>query len=222
MKTLLLQIPLKKTEDVNWTKTLNNYLVSVYGSSSECQQDLTNFNKLRLDLRGCHADSTGIRLYFKYYSQLELLDLRVPFETANRHKKLEFKWYDAFNPSESYKQHALAFEKASILFNLGALLAKLANSKYQESQRNSSTSSETDGAFKESLQLFQQAAGVYEFLRENFLHAPSKDLGQSTIKFLVRLTLGQAQEVFLLKVISGDTEQKQNSLIAKLCSSASV
>lgn len=222
MKTLLLQIPLKKTEDVNWTKTLNNYLVSVYGSSSEYQQDLTNFNKLRLDLRGCHADSTGIRLYFKYYSQLELLDLRVPFETANRHKKLEFKWYDAFNPSESYKQHALAFEKASILFNLGALLAKLANSKYQESQRNSSTSSETDGAFKESLQLFQQAAGVYEFLRENFLHAPSKDLGQSTIKFLVRLTLGQAQEVFLLKVISGDTEQKQNSLIAKLCSSASV
>lgn len=222
MKTLLLQIPLKKTEDVNWTKTLNNYLVSVYGSSSEYQQDLTNFNKLRLDLRGCHADSTGIRLYFKYYSQLELLDLRVPFETANRHKKLEFKWYDAFNPSESYKQHALAFEKASVLFNLGALLSKFAITKYQESQRNSSTSSEADGAFKESLQLFQQAAGVYEFLRENFLHAPSKDLGQSTIKFLVRLTLGQAQEVFLLKVISGDTEQKQNSLIAKLCSSASV
>lgn len=222
MKTLLLQIPIKKTEDVNWSKTLNNYLVSVYGNSSDYQQDIMNFNKLRLDLRGSHADSTGIKMTFKYYSQLELLDLRVPFDTANRSKKLEFKWYDAFDPTEAHKQHSLAFEKASILFNLGAMLAKLAATKYHDAQRSSSTSPESDSSLKESIQLFQQAAGVYDFLRENFLHAPSKDLGQTTIKFLIQLMLAQSQEVFLLKVMSGDTEQKQNSLVAKLCSSASV
>lgn len=222
MKTLLLQIPTKKTDEVNWAKTLNSYLLSVYGNSSENQQDVESFNKLRLDLRGCHADATGIRLYFRYYSQLELLDLRIPFATANRSKKIEFKWYDAFDTAESHKQHSLAFEKASILFNLGALLSRLAKTKYHESQRSSSSLSDSDNALKESLQYFQQAAGVYEFLRENFLHAPSRDLGQSTIRFLVNLCLAQAQEVFVLKLISGDTEQKQNSLIAKLCSSAAV
>ena len=49
------------------------------------------------------------------------------------------------------------------------------------------------------------------------MHAPSNDLHQASVKFLVKLMLAQAQEVFVLKVISGDLEQNKNSLIAKLC-----
>lgn len=216
MKSYLLTIPAKKTDETSWTKPLNNYLLSIYGNTSEYQQDLQKFDKLRQDIRGVNADDTGIKLYYNYYSQLELLDLRFPFSTVNRHKKLNFTWYDAFQPSVVHKQTALAFEKACVLFNLGALLSKYASIKYEEAQRNTSATN-ADDTIKESLQIYQQTAGIYQFLNENFLHAPSNDLSQGSVKFLVKLMLAQAQEVFVLKVISGDLEQKKNSLIAKLC-----
>ncbi|KAK6455816.1 BRO1-like domain-containing protein [Scheffersomyces xylosifermentans] len=220
MKTHLLVIPTKKAEEVNWTKPLNNYLLSIYGTTSEYSEDLGAFNKLRQDIRGVNADKTGIRLYYKYYSQVELLDLRIPFGSVNKHKKITFEWYDAFHPTTSHKQGALPFEKANVLFNLGALLSKYASIRYEESQRSVSGSDEA--STKESIQLLQQAAGIYQFLNENFLHAPSLDLHQNTVRFLVKLMLAQAQEVFVLTVISGDLEGKKNSLIAKLCRSASV
>lgn len=213
MKTTLLLIPTKKTDDVNWTKPLNNYLLSIYGNTSEYQQDLTSFNKLRQDIRGANADQTGLKLYFRYFSQLELLDLRIPVATVNKNKKISFTWYDAFLPAAQHKQYALPFEKASVLFNLGSLMSKAASLKYSESHKTSTD----DSSFKEALQLLQQAAGVFQFLAENFLHAPSSDLSPSTVKFLVRLCLAQSQEIFNLKVIDSDFEQKKNSLIAKLC-----
>ncbi|KAK6200458.1 BRO1-like domain-containing protein [Scheffersomyces amazonensis] len=219
MKTYLLHIPTKKTDEVNWVKPLSNYLISVYGSTSDYIEDINAFNKLRQDIRGANADLTSIKLYYKYYSQVELLDLRIPFATVNKHKKINFEWFDAFSPSIVHKQAALPFEKANILFNLGALLSRLATVKYQESQKKAVGSD--DETTKEALQYFQQASGIFQFLNENFLHAPSADLSQSTVKFLVKLMLAQAQEVFVLKVVTGDLEQKKNSLISKLCRSAS-
>lgn len=211
MKTHLLQIPSKKTAEINWVKPLNQYLLSIYGSTSDYQQDLDGLNKLRQDITGVHADPTGIRLYFKYYSQLELLDLRINFATANKHKKINFTWYDAFSTSVVHKQHALPFEKACVLFNLGAIISKFAIKKYEDSLTGN------DGAFKEAITLFLQAAGVYQFLKENFLHAPSYDLHQATVQFLANLNLSQSQELFTLKVIDGDLEQRKNAIIAKLC-----
>lgn len=214
MKTTLLLIPFKKTEEVNWTKPLNNYLLSIYGSTSDYQKDLEDFNKLRLDIRGVSADLTGIKLHLRYFSQLELLDLRIPVAAVNKHKKLTFTWYDAFLPTSQHKQHALPFEKASVLFNLSSLLSKAALVKYSESQRSSMGE---DGSFKQSVQYLQQAAGVLQFILENFLHAPLGDLQPPTVKFLINLCLSQSQEIFTLKVIDGDLEQKKNSLISKLC-----
>lgn len=216
MKTALLYVPSKKTEDASWSKPLNNYLLSVYGNTSEFQQDVADFDKLRQDIRGTGSDITSVKLNFQYFSRLEILDLRIPVAAINKNKKISFVWHDAFLPSSEHQQHALAFEKASVLFNLGSLMTKVAVSKYKEAQR---ASKDETGAFKEAVQLFQQAAGVFSFLAENFLHAPSSDLQPATVKFLIDLCLAQSQEIFTLRVIDGDLEQKKNSLIAKLCRS---
>ncbi|KAL6450612.1 BRO1 Vacuolar protein-sorting protein BRO1 [Candida maltosa Xu316] len=216
MKTHLLVIPSKKTEEVNWIKPLNNYLLSIYGNTSQYQDDLNSLNKLRQDIRGVNADNTGLRLYYTYYSQLELIDLRIPFHEVNKSKKLEFEWYDSFS-GLAHSQTALPFEKANVLFNIGALLSKFANSKYNESQN-----SDGEKSFKDSVLMLQQAAGIFQFINENFLHAPSDDLAQSTIKFLSKLMVAQSQEIFSLKVITGDLNQSKNSLIAKLCKSSSI
>lgn len=220
MNTFLLSVPLKETEDVEWKKPLNSYLVSIYGSSSEYQHDLNSLEKIRQDIRGVNKDLTGLRLYYKYFSMLELIDLRIPFTYVNKSKNIKFTWYDAFEPSVSHAQTALPFEKASTLFNIAALLSAVGRTKYEEAKL-SSPSQDADNCLKETLQYLQQAAGVFIFLQDNFLHAPSEDLHSSTIGFLVRLMLAQSQEIFTLKAISGDLEQKQNSLISKLCQSTS-
>lgn len=218
MKATLLLVPTKKTEDCNWTKALNNYLLSIHGSLTEFEQDVKQFHKLRQDIRGANADQTGLQLYLLYFSQLELLDLRIPFSSMNRHKYVSFVWHDAFLPASEHKQYALPFEKASVLFNVGSLMTKAALMRYAESQKSSATD---DTSFKEAVQLLQQAAGVFTFLSANFLHAPSNDLNPATVKFLINLCLAQSQEIFNLKVIDGDLEQKKNSLISKLCKSTS-
>lgn len=166
MKTNLILIPTKKTEDVNWAKPINNYLLSIYGNTSEYQQDLTNFNKLRLDLKsGVNGDSTGLNLYYKYYSLLELLDLRIPFATLNKSKKISFTWFDSFNPLISYKQYSLPFEKAGVLFNIGCVLSEVAIKRYSEG---------TDESIKDALLLLQQALGSSNSsVRISFMHLPT-------------------------------------------------
>lgn len=216
MKAAILAIPTKKTEDINWVKPLNKYLLSVYGDSSEFQEDIKRLNKLRQDIRGAHADDVGIGLYMRYFSYLELLDLRVPMDVVNKHKSLKFTWYDAFNTSTLHEQYALPFEKASILFNLGSLMTKAASINYKISQRGTGGD---EGAFKKALHLMQQAAGMLKYLSENFLHGPSNDLNPATVNFLISLCLAQSQEMFTLRVIDGDLEQKKNTMIAKLCAS---
>lgn len=216
MKASLLQIPVKKTEEINWVKPLNKYLISVYGNTSEFQGDLKQLNSLRQSIRDAHADDTGISLYMRYFSYLELLDLRVPMDVMNKHKSLKFIWHDAFTPSSLHEQGALPFEKASVLFNLGALMTRAASATYGVSQRGTGGD---EASFKKALNLMLQAAGVFKFLSENFLHGPSNDSKPATVNFLVNLCLAQNQEMFNLKVIDGDLEQKKNGLIAKLCAS---
>lgn len=217
MKTTLLSAPAKHADELNWLKPLSNYLLSVYGSTAEFQQDLANFSKLRQDCLGCSGDATGIKLYLLYFSQLELLDLRIPVSAIGKGRAFRFVWYDAFQPLAEHKQHSLPFEKASVLFNLGSTLMRAASHKYVESQRSATD----DTAFKQAVQYLQQAAGAFQFLADNFVHGPSPDLQPLTVKFLVKLCLAQSQEIFNLRVIDGDLEQKKNSLISKLCRSTS-
>lgn len=211
MKTHLLAVPPKKSDDVAWAKPLASYLRLVYGSSSDHQQDITRFDELRKAIRAAHSDATGLSMLFKYYAQIELLDLRVSFDAVNRSKKVVFTWYDAFQPEISHQQHALPFEKANVLFNIGAVLSQCGRTRYLDSQGGD------ESAFKEALLYLQQAAGVFQFVGENFLHAPLGDLQPASVKFLAALHLAQAQEIFTLRVISGDTELKKNSVIARLC-----
>lgn len=64
---------------------------------------------------------------------------------------------------------------------------------------------------------FQASAGMFTYINENFLHAPSTDLSRDTVKSLISITLAQAQEVFLEKQTA---DGKKPVLLAKLASQA--
>lgn len=116
--------------------------------------------------------------------------------------------FDAFTHKPT-SQYSLAYEKASIIFNISAVLS--CHAAHQNRHE--------DVGLKTSYHSFQASAGMFTYINENFLHAPSTDLSRETVKTLIAIMLAQAQEVFLEKQIA---DGKKVGLLAKLASQAAV
>ena len=114
--------------------------------------------------------------------------------------------FDAFTHKPT-SQYSLAYEKASIIFNISAVLS--CHAAFQNRF--------DDTGQKTAYHSFQAAAGMFTYINENFLHAPSTDLSRETVKTLIAIMLAQAQEVFLEKQI---TDGRKVGLLAKLASQA--
>lgn len=112
--------------------------------------------------------------------------------------------FDAFTHKPT-TQYSLAFEKASVIFNISAVLSGHAAIQNRED----------DSALKVAYHSFQASAGMFTYINENFLHAPSFDLSRETVKTLIHIMLAQAQEIFLEKQVK---DQKKAGLLAKLAS----
>ncbi|KAL2263299.1 hypothetical protein VTK26DRAFT_7419 [Humicola hyalothermophila] len=202
----MISVPLKATNEIDWVTPLKSYIQNTYGDDPErYAEECATLNRLRQDMRGAGKDSTAGRdLLYRYYGQLELLDLRFPVD--EQHIRVSFTWFDAFT-HKATSQYSLAFEKASIIFNISAVLS--CHAAHQ-------TRSQESG-LKQAYHSFQASAGMFTYINENFLHAPSSDLSRDTVKTLINIMLAQAQEVFLEKQI---TDQKKVGLLAKLSSQA--
>ena len=114
--------------------------------------------------------------------------------------------FDAFTHKPT-SQYSLAFEKASIIFNISAVLS--CHAAHQNRHE--------DVGLKTAYHSFQASAGMFTYINENFLHAPSTDLSRETVKTLISIMLAQAQETFLEKQIA---DGKKVGLLAKLASQA--
>ena len=49
------------------------------------------------------------------------MDSRFPISRMPGHAAVTFAWHDAFRPQKHSEQTSLAFEKAAVVFNLGAV-----------------------------------------------------------------------------------------------------
>ncbi|CAO2652837.1 Nn.00g022480.m01.CDS01 [Neocucurbitaria sp. VM-36] len=202
----MISVPLKQTNEIDWVAPLKSYIRSTYGDDPErYSEECGTLNRLRQDMRGAGKDSAAGRdLLYRYYGQLELLDLRFPVD--ENHIKISFTWFDAFTHKPT-AQYSLAYEKASIIFNISAVLS--CHAAHQNRHE--------DVGLKTSYHSFQASAGMFTYINENFLHAPSTDLSRETVKTLIAIMLAQAQEVFLEKQIA---DGKKVGLLAKLASQA--
>ncbi|KAH3982985.1 hypothetical protein HBI37_044620 [Parastagonospora nodorum] len=207
-QTPMISVPLKQTSEIDWIAPLKGYIRATYGDDPErYSEECATLNRLRQDMRGAGKDSAAGRdLLYRYYGQLELLDLRFPVD--ENHIKISFTWFDAFTHKPT-SQYSLAYEKASIIFNISAVLS--CHAAHQNRHE--------DVGLKTSYHSFQASAGMFTYINENFLHAPSTDLSRETVKTLIAIMLAQAQEVFLEKQIA---DGKKVGLLAKLASQAAV
>lgn len=97
-------------------------------------------------MRTPSRNEAGLELLTAYYNQLCFLDAR--FLTPARSLGLFFHWYDSLTGVPA-QQRALAFEKGSVLFNIGALHTQIG------ARQNRSCA---EGAHR-AVEAFQRAAG---------------------------------------------------------------
>lgn len=94
MQAPMLSAPLKQTNEIDWIQPLKGYIRQTYGDDPErYSEECATLNRLRQDMRGAGKDSAAGRdLLYRYYGQLELLDLRFPVD--ENHIKISFTWYE--------------------------------------------------------------------------------------------------------------------------------
>jgi hypothetical protein len=198
----MISVPRKGTDEVDWTSPIRSAISQSYGEDPDnYATECASLQRCRQDaVKGAGSDMTARDLLYKYFGQLELLELRFPEIRVN------FPWRDAFT-NKLIVQTSLAYEKASVIFQIAATHSAIAASQSR---------SDPEG-LKRAFYYLRCCAGMLTYINENFLHAPSTDLSREVIKFLVGVILAQATEVFWEKCRD---EKKGNALVSKVASQA--
>lgn len=213
----LIAIPLKKPSDVDVIKPLTNVIKSTYSNASN-QKDYTeaiaDFSKLRNNAlwRAFEKYESSLEVIYSYYDQLCALEGKIPAHEL----QIPFKWKDAFDRTIfggklSLTISTLAYEKVCVLFNIAALQSSVAAAQ----------SLDSDEGLKLAAKLFQQSAGIFNYLKTNVMMAiqqePTPDISPETLGALSALMLAQAQEIFVYKAIH---DTMKDGIIAKLAAQA--
>ncbi|XP_056234391.1 rhophilin-1 isoform X3 [Seriola aureovittata] len=184
----MIPLGLKETKEVDFTVSIQDFICEHYGEDSSLyDKEIKELMELRQAMRTPSRNQAGLELLMEYYNQLYYLDQR--FFPPHRNLGVHFHWYDSLTGVPSC-QRALAFEKGSVLFNIGALYTQIG------ARQDRSATAGIDRA----IDAFQRAAGAFNYLKENFSNAPSLDMSGPSLCMLVRLMIAQVQECVFERV----------------------
>ncbi|XP_063827732.1 programmed cell death 6-interacting protein [Ostrinia nubilalis] len=209
----LLSVPLKKSSDVDIVKPLKNLIQSTYNSdkgTEDYSDALNELSRLRTNAIWKVFEKSSLEVIYSYYDQLVALEKKIPPQEV----QIPFKWKDAFDKGSifggrmSLTISSLAYERMCVLFNMAALQSALAAQQPLD----------TEDSLKLAAKLFQQAAGIFTYLKANVMLAvhqeTTPDLAPDTLAALAQLMLAQAQEVIAYKCIR---DEMKESMVAKVC-----
>ncbi|KAM4705289.1 rhophilin-1 [Rhinophrynus dorsalis] len=197
----MIPLGLKETKELDLSDALKEFISSHYGEDGNLyEKEILEFMDLRQAMRTPSRSEAGLELLMEYYNQLYFLDNR--FFPPNRTLGAFFHWYDSLTGVPSC-QRALAFEKGSVLFNMGALYTQIGARQDRLSVQGIDT----------AIDAFQKAAGCFNYLKENFSNAPSLDMSTASLNMLVRLMVAQVQECIFEKF---SLENAQNDFLVQL------
>ncbi|XP_070604474.1 rhophilin-1 isoform X1 [Erythrolamprus reginae] len=185
----MIPLGLKETKELDWAAPLKAVIKEHYKEDENSYEvELKTLVDLRQAMRTPSRNKAGLELLMEYYSQLYFLENR--FFSPHHNLGLYFHWYDSLTGVPSH-QRALAFEKGSVLFNIGALHTQIG------ARQDRTTLQGVDCA----IEAFQKASGAFNYLKENFSNAPSLDMSSPSLNMLVRLMIAQVQECVFEKVL---------------------
>ncbi|XP_054714536.1 rhophilin-2-like [Uloborus diversus] len=196
--TPMVPLGLKETKEIDFKEPFKDFILEHYSEDdTKFDSAIQQLNKIRQAIRTPSRDSSGVKLLFQYYNLLYFIDKR--FFASHRNLGLHFEWFDSLTGLPSM-QKSIAFEKASVLFNIAALYTQIG-------AKQDRTSSDGMDAAVDS---FLRSAGVFHYLKQNFSNPPSTDLSPEVLDMLTHLMLAQARECLFEKLIA-DSEKRNLS-----------
>ncbi|CAL64007.2 BRO1 domain-containing protein [Caenorhabditis elegans] len=145
----------------------------------------------------------------RYYGQLCMMQKRFPMG-AGEQLETPFAWHDGLIDIRSAQSEVticdIEFEKASVMFNIGACHAQYAAEQTRDTQ----------DCIKAAFMHFQYAAYAFEQLnsfRNSDIFYPSVDLDANVISFYYKVMIAQAQECLVQKSL---LDNRSAIVIAKL------
>eukprot|EP00002_Diphylleia_rotans_P015452 TRINITY_DN2998_c0_g3_i1.p1 TRINITY_DN2998_c0_g3~~TRINITY_DN2998_c0_g3_i1.p1 ORF type:complete len:758 (-),score=157.62 TRINITY_DN2998_c0_g3_i1:169-2442(-) len=204
----MLTLQLKRTNATDWQKTITGFVKKTYSKeeAEKVKKACEQFHYSRQYVSKCTETTDSSRdLHQTYYNNYSAFIKRFPVGT--KQLELPTRWYDSFQTNKYSESSSIYLEKAAILFNLGVIAG---------SQAVSQPRSNPD-ALKTASQLFQQAAGYFEEVKQiSAAHlgtAITTDLLPSTLDCFINIMLAQAQECFYEKAFM---DKMKDSILAKL------
>lgn len=205
----MIPLGLKETKEIDFRDPFKDFILEHYSEDANKYEDaIADFMDTRQAMRTPLRDNTGIALLFRYYNQLYFVERR--FFPPDRSLGIYFEWFDSLTGVPSC-QRTVAFEKACVLFNMGAVYTQIG------AKQDRSTAKGLDAA----VDSFLRAAGTFKYIHENFTNAPSMDLGPEMLEMLVQLMLAQARECLLEKLQLQSEENRSVDICLDLAQEAS-
>lgn len=218
MAASFLCVPLKKSSDVDLSKPLRTYISSTFKTSddgsTESDEAVSEFNKLRSKavMQPLDKHESSLDVLMRYYDQMVAIENKLPLTPTQI--PIAFKWKDAFDKGSLFfgKASSLTlsygtFERAAVLFNVGAMMSQIAAAQPMS----------TDEEMKAAAKLFQQSAGVFSHLKDTVLslvqQEPTPDLMPDTLSALCAVMLAQGQEAIYLKA---NKDKMKPALLVKI------
>ncbi|KAF5841761.1 BRO1 domain-containing protein [Dunaliella salina] len=207
--TQTLAIPRKKTEKVDMAGPLNKYLQEQYGKvmADNFQGKVAELQRLRNAIQLSSMDRPS---HAKYLQALDAMVVRN-WKIGKGDLNLSFKWYDAFKTSKAYSAQDYPLEKASIMWNFGALISEEAC----KMDRGTSVGlARASNAFQEAAGMFAEAGKEASKLDPTIL-----DLSPDCLSAVELLLLAQAQECEYLKTKTenpGPSDEDTAKLLSEL------
>ncbi|XP_046385024.1 rhophilin-2 [Ischnura elegans] len=199
----MIPLGLKETKEVDFREPFKDFILEHYSEDGNAYEDaISEFMDIRQATRTPLRDNSGVTLLFEYYNQLYFVERR--FFPPDRSLGIYFEWYDSLTGVPSC-QRTVAFEKACVLFNAGALQTQLGarEDRFGNGQ-----------GLDRAVDCFLRAAGTFRYLHDHFTNAPSMDLSPNVLQMLVQLMLAQARECLFEKL---EVQSKERALDVDLC-----
>ncbi|KAJ3338343.1 pH-response regulator protein palA/rim20 [Gonapodya sp. JEL0774] len=172
---------------------LGTYIRQAFQENPEdYAEDFRELEALRNECIAIQPSAVSVRRLFKYFFQLNYISSKFPPDENTL--KIPFSWTISFDPNpkatiaKTQTGYGLAYERANVLWNIGAMLTILALDEDRTT---------ADGATRAAAHL-QKAAGVFQnflgLLRTDFHSSLPPDMSEAVLRTLVSICLAQAQE----------------------------
>ena len=210
----MFQIPFQRCQEVDFNNVSNSFRSLLQTVQSELssidESDLVLLNEIRskaVSSTGPTDESRQSILRYHYH----VSNLAPRLRGYENDMKLLFCWSGGIAPEASIRTTCIFTDWACFLWNLAAL----------ESLGGCSSSRDTDDGSRVSCRHFQQAAGIFEFIRESVLpHITgprNASISRAGLEFAKNIMLGQAQLCFYEKALRDRRQGRmQAATIAKV------